>query len=214
MARIKNRLCFCVLLLGSVIALTTTKLSGQTPDASAKPNGTISGRVTIGQKPAPGIPVVVSPQYSGAPIAQAISDADGNYRVTGLAPGQMNVAPAAPVYVFPFAPFSGQPGRTVNLSANEVVEGIDFKLTRGGVITGRITDAEGKPVVEERITLTMVDEKGAPARGPVFRGANFMMYQTDDRGVYRIYGLAAGHYKVSAGIDAAGNAGMRPSGFY
>src|SRR5262245_4542428 len=213
MARIKNRLCFCVLLLGSVIALTPTKLSGQTPDASAKPNGTISGRVTIGQKPAPGIPVVISPQYSGAPIGQAISDADGNYRVTGLAPGQINVAPAAPVYVLPSTPYSGQPGRTINLSANEVIEGIDFKLTRGGVITGRITDADGKPVVEERVNLMMVGENGAPARDSFSRGANFFMYQTDDRGVYRIYGLSAGHYKVSAGSDAGG-VGIRPSGYY
>src|ERR1044072_8050281 len=29
------------------------------------------------------------------------------------------------------------------------------------------------------------------------------MYQTDDRGVYRIYGLAGGRYKVSVGADAS-----------
>jgi len=40
-----------------------------------------------------------------------------------------------------------------------------------------------------------------------------MMNQTDDRGVYRIYGLPAGHYKVSAGSDPGG-ASMRASGNY
>jgi len=30
------------------------------------------------------------------------------------------------------------------------------------------------------------------------------MYQTDDRGIYRIYGLPAGRYKVSVGSDAGG----------
>ena len=33
---------------------------------------------------------------------------------------------------------------------------------------------------------------------------NNPMYQTDDRGVYRIYGLPAGQYLVSAGEDRSG----------
>ena len=39
-----------------------------------------------------------------------------------------------------------------------------------------------------------------------------MMYQTDDRGVYRIYGLPAGHYKLSAGDEGRGG-GMRAAGY-
>ena len=57
-------------------------------------------------------------------------------------------------------------GRVLNLSANEAVEGIDFKLTRGGVITGRITDADGRPVIEERISLIAVDQNGEVVRAP------------------------------------------------
>lgn len=210
---IKRRLCFSAILIVPLIAFTATHISGQTPDAGAKSNGTISGRVTIGQKAAAGIPVAVSNPNSGVPVGQTITDADGNYRVTGLPAGQVTVTPVAPVYVLPVAAYSGQPGRPVNLSASEVVEGIDFKLTRGGVITGRITDGEGKPVIEQSVSLMMVDENGAPARGPNFPRPNFTMYQTDDRGIYRIYGLPAGHYKVSAGADPGG-VGMRPSGYF
>src|SRR5207244_12335072 len=67
------------------------------------------------------------------------------------------------------------------------------------VITGRVTDAENKPVVEERVSLQSVDENGAPSRFGVFSSPNDQMYQTDDRGIYRIYGLPAGRYKVSVG---------------
>jgi hypothetical protein len=211
----KRRLCPCVLLFALLIAFTATHVFAQTPEISAKPTGMISGRVTAGQKPLSGVLVVVTNQNSPTPIGQATTDADGNYRVTGLSSGQINVAPVAPVYVVPSSSFSSQQGRPVNLSSNEVVEGIDFKLTRGGVITGRLTDSEGKPVIEERITLTLVDDNGAPTRGAQFvRSSNYMMYQTDDRGVYRLYGLPAGHYKVNAGYDTTGYPGMRPGGYY
>ncbi|HSQ23874.1 MAG TPA: carboxypeptidase-like regulatory domain-containing protein [Pyrinomonadaceae bacterium] len=213
MASIKRRLCFCLILIVPLVVLSATRLCGQTPEAKTKANGSISGRVTIGEKPAPGILIAVSGLNSPMPTAQATSDAEGNYRIGGLAAGQINVTPVAPVYVVPASAMFGQ-GRVVNLSANEAVEGIDFKLTRGGVITGRITDADGRPVIEERISLIAIDENGAPVRGPTLRQANFMMYQTDDRGAYRIYGLPAGHYKVSVGEDINRIAGMRASGYY
>jgi protocatechuate 3,4-dioxygenase beta subunit len=102
----------------------------------------------------------------------------------------------------------------VNLGANEAVEGIDFKLTRGGVITGRVTDAGGLPVIEERISLTQVDENGAAVTkaNPVW--ANYTMYLTDDRGVYRLYGLSPGRYKVSVGQETGTFSGTRGSKYY
>jgi protocatechuate 3,4-dioxygenase beta subunit len=165
----------------------------------------------IGEKPAPGVLVAVNVINTQAVVAQVTSDAEGKYRISGLSAGQMNVSAVAPTYVLPANPMYGQ-GRVVNLSADESVEGIDFKLTRGGVITGRITDADGKPLIEERITLTPVDDKGEPVRGLAARPANFLMNSTDDRGIYRIYGLAAAHYKVSVGDDG-GRATLR-GGFY
>ncbi|HJZ81558.1 MAG TPA: carboxypeptidase regulatory-like domain-containing protein [Pyrinomonadaceae bacterium] len=212
MARIKYWLSFRRLLFTSLLVISATSLSAQTPDVKPKPSGSISGRVTIGEKPAPGILIMVNGMNSAMPAAQATSDADGNYRLAGLPAGQISVTPVAPVYVLPVNPMYGQ-GRVINLSTNENVEGIDFKLIRGGVITGRVTDADGRPVIDERVTLLSVDENGAQVRGMSFRGLNVMMYQTDDRGIYRLYGLPAGHYKVSAGSDPGGGT-MRTSGYY
>jgi hypothetical protein len=44
------------------------------------------------------------------------------------------------------------------LAAGEEVRDIDIKLVRGGVITGRVTDAENNPIVEERVNLSSIRE--------------------------------------------------------
>jgi hypothetical protein len=82
------------------------------------------------------------------------------------------------------------------VSEGQAVSNIDFTLARGGVITGRVTGGDGRPVIAERVNLTMLDAKGLPQ--PFF-GGNRIGYETDDRGVYRIYGLPAGRYLVSVG---------------
>jgi hypothetical protein len=41
-----------------------------------------------------------------------------------------------------------------------------------------------------------------------------MMYQTDDRGVYRLYGLFPGHYKVSAGEQPANGGNFMSAGYF
>jgi len=207
----KRRPCFPLLLIAPLLVLVAAQLNAQTPETKAKPTGSISGRVTIGEKPAPGIIVIISGPNPTVSMGQTTSDADGNYHIGGLASGQINVTPVAPLYVVPTSPMFGQ-GRVVNLSANEAAEGIDFKLTRGGVITGRVTDADGRPVIEERISFFAVDQNGVVVRGPTIRPSNFQMYQTDDRGVYRIYGLPAGHYKLSVGDEGRG--GGRAAGYY
>ena len=100
-------------------------------------------------------------------------------------------------------PFYGA-AKTVLLSAGESVEDVDLKLVRGAVITGRVTDEEGKPVVEERIELQLADEKPAPGGQMSPISMNYQMFQTDDRGIYRLYGLPAGRYKVSVGTNPNG----------
>jgi len=82
-----------------------------------------------------------------------------------------------------------EPGQTVNVAEKESITKIDFALVRGGVITGRVTDLEGRPIIGEKVNV--VAKSAARDSGP-----NPMAFlptrknQTDDRGVYRIYGLS------------------------
>ena len=212
MTKIKRSFGFGSILISAILACSTALVFGQTSESKVKPTGSISGRVINGEKPAPGILVIATNQNSQTQIGQGKSDAEGNYRIFGLSAGMVSLTPVAPVYV-PTNQVFGQ-GRMVNLAANEAVEGIDFKLTRGGVITGRVTDEDGRGAIEERISLTQVDENGAPAPAANPPFANYMMYATDDRGVYRLYGLSPGRYKVSAGLESDRMPGTRASGYY
>jgi protocatechuate 3,4-dioxygenase beta subunit len=185
--------------------------------AQTNPNtgtGTITGRVTIGDKPANGIAVVLMSSNNFYPerkaAAQAKTDADGQFRLTNVAAGRYEVMTAAPGFVMPRGSTRGfrNLGKTVNLAEGETIEKIDFALVRGGVITGRITDADGRPVIGENVRLASAEQSNERG-GPVF--FNPFLYQTDDRGIYRIYGIAPGRYTVSVGED--GKSGMVRMGF-
>ena len=95
----------------------------------------------------------------------------------------------------------GSRAKAIDLADGENVENQEIALKRGAVITGRVTDASGKPLVEQRVELTRLDERGQPARG----APGFSPYAnlTDDRGIYRIYGLQAGRYLVGGRFRAA-----------
>jgi len=180
---------------------------GQLPDKS-KGTGSIAGRVTIGGKPAFGITVAaLGADIYSRRTAQTTTDSEGRYRLFGLAAGTYQVMSLAPAFSSPpeLTTNYGYGGKTVLLSTAEAVEDVDLKLVRGSVITGRITDEDGKPAIEERVNLEPVPDQ--PGRPPVQLSPpylNFQMYQTDDRGVYRIYGLPAGRYKVSVGSETGG----------
>lgn len=74
---------------------------------------------------------------------------------------------------------------------------VTIRLARGGVITGKVTDATGKPMIAIRITAQRV--KGTEAGDEPEDLDHTGEATTDDRGVYRIYGLQPGSYLVSAG---------------
>ena len=208
MTSLSRLLCFS-LMLTVVLVCAPGYTHAQSIDAKSKGTASISGKVTLGSKPAAGIPVTVFGNDPGNRRAgpQATTDNEGRYRLLGLAAAQYQVTALAPSLIPAEGnnnyPFFGA-AKTVLLSAGESVEDVDIKLVRGAVITGRVTDEEGKPVVEERVELQPADEKGAPGRQMSLQSMNYQMFQTDDRGIYRLYGLPAGRYKVSVGTSTNG----------
>lgn len=189
------------LLLLAALALACASARAQAPAAKEAPS-TVEGRVTDGDEGLVGVGValVIHQTNSGRlrTVARTKTDHEGRYRLTGVPPGRYQILPAAPAHVmnewqvYP-------PGRALMLAAGETVTDIDFRLVRGGVITGRVTDADGRPVVGEQVQLAPV-EKTRPTNFGFFTQSQRML--TDDRGVYRVYGLPAGRYRVSVGQDA------------
>src|SRR5262245_9012323 len=196
-----------------LIALSRTALSQPASQATAQGasiagTGSITGAVKLGDAPAAGITMALAPErmVRMAPQQQpqpeianrAVTDEKGLYRFTNVAAGRFRVAPLAEAFVTTSdgAIRGGPGGIAVTVSDGQTVSNIDFTLARGGVITGRVTDSDGRPIIAERINMTMTDANGQPQP---FNGGNRLGYETDDRGVYRVYGLPAGHYLVSAG---------------
>lgn len=186
-------LSFCCILFPSA-AHCQTKASKKTVTSS------VSGRIIIHGKGAAGIMVGIrSSDFSmpQVPTRKVTTDADGNYRITGIPAGNYLVSPITPAYVVSDLLPSQPRGKQLLLAEGEDVHDIDFSLERGGVIAGKITDADGRPLIEERVTI--LSEGQAKLRGQNFPSVVTNRFQTDDRGMYRIYGIPAGRYKVAVG---------------
>lgn len=202
----------------TLFAISSISLCALAQSAQKGGTGVITGRIMVGDKPVPGVPVVAASGELGPDrreFARATADYEGNYRLTGLPAGRYNISPLTPTMTGPSDSMYGGTGRSVIVGEGETVEKIDFSLTRTGVITGRITDADGRPVIEERVQLSPADgSNGGRFR---FGFQSPFMYQTDDRGIYRLYGIPPGRYTLSIGFapqDGMVRVGMVTRGYY
>ncbi|HEV8428317.1 MAG TPA: hypothetical protein VGQ41_10495 [Pyrinomonadaceae bacterium] len=176
-----------------LFAQTTTQQTTKTPRSS------VSGRVTIKEKGVGGVMVALRKseiQMPYEPFQKATTDPDGFYRITNVAPGNYEVVPTVPAFVP--ADRKDARGKQVLVGDDDNVEGINFALVRGGVITGRVTDADGRPLIQQQVMIYYENAFNQPQQPqrPIFPA---MTIQTDDRGIYRVYGLQAGRYKVASG---------------
>ena len=180
----------CILLVFGV----AISIQSQTVPAKG-PTATISGKVTVKGKGVPGLVVMLrslnAARQNGA--YKGVTDEQGNYVISNVSPGNYQAVPIAPAFVY-----TDDQTATKNLIINkdETIENIDFTLIRGGVITGKVTDSEGHPLIEEGIALYSVGSNTVGWNQGYFMRPTT---RTDDRGIYRIFGVQPGRYRVSAG---------------
>ncbi len=206
-----NRSIYLFIILLMLIAGT-----GATKPASGRKdelfrNGVITGRVILEDgSPAEGVRVSIMrvgiKQTSLHHSMQNFStDSEGNFKATGLVPGVYNLYASLAGYVT--AP---TPGAS---PLHRIGEHVTINLVKGGVITGVVTDVRGEPKIGEYVYACRVrDAEGSPlieGRRTYSVGAN-----TDDRGIYRIYGLNPGSYilRVNAGLGASAGGAQLQNG--
>src|SRR5262245_3708908 len=172
----------------------------------------VSGRVTIKGELAKGVKVFLQPQQtkgSGTDetTPSAKTNENGYFRITGLPAGRYVLISLTPGYIMSKggADFTMARVATFDIAEGEVIENFDIELTPGGVITGRVTDSNGRPLVEEQVRLSRFDKNGIPQE---FKTRLLeKMLTTDDRGVYRVFGLPEGRYILGAGGYSKGEDG-------
>jgi protocatechuate 3,4-dioxygenase beta subunit len=151
--------------------------------------------VTLKGKGTAGIAIAVSTNRanSRSAIYQVKTDQEGHYRISNVLAGSYEVSPNAPGFVVSMRSGSA----AIIVGEGETIEDVNFSLTKGAVITGRVTNSDGQPLVEQGITLQPV-ENNSQIFGNRYIGFG-QPNMTDDRGIYRIFGLPQGKYKVSVG---------------
>ncbi|HSB17615.1 MAG TPA: carboxypeptidase-like regulatory domain-containing protein [Bryobacteraceae bacterium] len=126
----------------------------------------------------------------------AMTDGEGRYTVGNLPAGRYSIS----FMKGGFANMSygqkrpNQPGKSVDLLDGQKMENLDVSLIRGGVVTGRIVDDFGEPIVDARVQVLQLRWFNGRRRMAGGGRGN----QTNDRGEYRIWGLGPGEYYVSA----------------
>lgn len=189
----------CTVLLTTLSLPTLLLAQSTTQQTSKTPRSSVSGRVTIKEKGVGGVMVALRKTETQMPFEsyqKATTDMDGFYRITNVPPGNYEIIPSLPAFV---PADTNTRSKQILVGDDDNIEGINFALVRGGVITGRITDADGRPLIQQQVTIfrgnTFNPSPQDPQR-PIFPATAI---QTDDRGIYRVYGLAAGRYKVASG---------------
>ncbi|MCI0660748.1 MAG: carboxypeptidase-like regulatory domain-containing protein [Acidobacteria bacterium] len=166
---------------------------------NAQQGGTITGRVVNDEGTGvPNMALYVNPAPTGLRDSfnpgntMVVTDEDGNFRATGLTPSlyTINVFQAKEYTMQPLNAAERREQRYYRTGDN-----VSITLVRGGVITGKITNSDGQPIVGVQVAATMVREsEGFPVRQSSGGGR---ARATDDRGIYRLFGLSPGTYIVS-----------------
>jgi hypothetical protein len=173
------------LFLATLISLIAPTSEAQT--------GVITGRVVAEDGgDMSNVNVSLYPAYAGRPVAgsplSTTTDESGNFKFTDLKPRAYTIyVGETRGYVRQFVP--GSRTTYYRIGAHAVIT-----MIRGGVITGRVTTANGEPMVGAQVSAMMTRDAEGNSLRRSYGGRSRI---ADDRGVYRLWGLAPGTYVVS-----------------
>ena len=130
-----------------------------------------------------------------------ITDDNGGFVFDGLPAGRFTVTAARRAYLTSAfgASYPGDAGTPITLTDANRVEDVRIVLPKGAVLTGVITDSAGTPIPALSVTVYRVSEASFERAGEDV---------TDDRGIYRVYGLRPGEYMVAAAPRVSGTGGI------
>ncbi|MCM3869380.1 MAG: carboxypeptidase regulatory-like domain-containing protein [Pyrinomonadaceae bacterium] len=187
------------------IPASTPAIAGQKPAKSSLVTGTIKGRVvsTDGQPITNAI--IMAQALTATPSGRPTRvDSEGRFVFDDLPPASYLIIGSAPGYIDQ----SNSDGDWSQGPRYLIGSNVTVIMIKGGVITGLVTNAKGEPTVGIPVYATLQD--ATPSIASRFLWGNSS--ETDDRGIYRIYGLLPGQYTVRVGGNGMALQ-FTPSGF-
>ena len=200
---------------GAAWAQMTTAQGPPSRDTRVAASGPaeISGVITTGEDtPQPVRRAQVCAIAAGSPPRTAHTDADGRFVFRNLPIGRYTIEASKPGFVRTAygARRYDRPGTPVTLTDIQRTQALQIRMPRGAVITGRIVDEFGQPAQGARVRAQQVRTvNGERTLSDVPMAGALMGETADDRGIYRLYGLPAGEYVVSATPRSTGPGDIR-----
>jgi hypothetical protein len=136
-----------------------------------------------------------------------VTDVAGTFRIEGIVPGRYHLF-AERTGFLEFEKHHAIPqGRILSLGAGQQLKDLQIGLQAAAVVRGRVTDEDGEPLANAQVSV--LRETYASGHN---RWEQVGSERSNDLGEYRVAGLAAGNYYVSANpppdfkslIEAAG----------
>src|SRR5712691_2593238 len=184
--------CSAFLALTWIVACSIS-LTAQTrlPDTKSEPiTGSITGRIVNESGQGVANAIVYARASFALSSRTTATDSEGNFKFEGLDSALYGLSATAPSYIMPARDPDAEP------VYYRLSDSVTLNLIKGGVITGTVFSSSGDPVVQVGVRAVMLrDANGRAPRNAAFQSQR----TTDDRGVYRIYGLPPGTYVVVAG---------------
>jgi protocatechuate 3,4-dioxygenase beta subunit len=204
---------FALLLLMFIPSLRQSPAAQSQTNSEKLRTATVSGRVILNGEPLSGVTVQFLPERRPVQAGRveplhAFADEQGRYHITGIPEGSYRVK----ILPGEFLIVVGLPypvrQKLINVAEGEKVEQFDLVLKRGGVITGQVSDASGRPIAGQEIKLARISDN---EKRQLSSYNSTRVTMTDEQGVYRIFPLPEGRYLVSAGMTPPMGTGTQAS---
>jgi hypothetical protein len=185
-------LAYCALLAIALAAQTSTTQ----PPPKESEDCTIQGQVVAqpGGQPLKKVTIRIFSDDEENSYA-ALSDAEGHFKIEDVKPGHYNLHIEHNGFLEAEKHGRRYRDETLTLKPGQELKDLVFRMRPGAVITGKIMDAEGDPILRANVEVFRQRSSSSQANSQ-FYGHEF----TNDLGEYRISGLPPGRYLVFAHV--------------
>ncbi len=195
-------------IVAAVSLLAQTSPPPGKPDAPPESSCSVEGRVVsaVDGSPLKSAKLTLVPEHDArkTKLYAVATDRDGRFVLKDVVPGRYHFSAIHAGFVTQsYQAKGGDEGAVLSLRPGERVSDVLFRMMASGVVTGRVTNEDGEPMIDAQVVALQrpneeeLEDQGASASRK-WKLQPVGSAQTDDRGQYRLFGLDPGEYYLKA----------------